>query len=191
MLPYGGIPLEYPESLQNAIKHRPTYIIRTDTDVGLDGDENWHRSRVDMPKYCWIATYVNEASEGTEENYNARLLHWPSGVQMPPYPHVSRHPDFCVVLEIVTPLKKGMEVLCPYHWNKQRYALLDYRPKDFNPEVIRGWRKAWDPPDLDTATSNTPVRDIGTYKRKYTDEELYEVKRADAAKKRRLHGRFI
>jgi hypothetical protein len=164
-------------------------MVQPNETMALDGDESFHRPRLTMPKYAWIATYVNEASTNNEEEYNARLLHWPNGVRMPAYPHVCTADDAIVVLEIVTPLQKDMEVLAPYHWSKNRYALLGYKPKNFLPENIEGWRKPWDDADLDTPTDHTISKG---YKRKYDNEQLHQVNSEQANKRRRtFKGRFV
>jgi len=193
MLPYGGVPVRGSHDISNVMKKgRANYVVSCGKDIALDGDFRHWTPRLDLPKFAWIATYCNEASADSEENYNARFLHWPSGHQMPAYPYVSRDNDIIVVLEIVTKVRKGMEILAPYHWNKNRYALLGYRPKSFMPEDIPGWRKPWDEPDLDTPTDNTISVGNPNYKRRYDNDEWHEVLSDVAIKKRRCaRGKFV
>ena len=83
---------------------------------------------VNMPKYAWIGSFINNPSKG--ETANAKLVLLSNTTDVPNYKHILKTP--CVAVVIIKPIKKGQEILYNYGWTDDDMRALFIRNYDIS-----------------------------------------------------------
>lgn len=151
MLPYGGVELTKNNYLK-ILKENPQRISYTATGrfskhreilSWLDAHKDNYPS--DIPKHAWIGSIVNEPSKG--EEVNCQLFLQPRSAvlaaEMPHYPQVLRYPAAVVVVQTITFIKAGEELLANYGVDDSHRQLCGYELYGTKQTICKDYSRAY------------------------------------------------